>query len=64
MHDVLGDLRGFSDVFNSVVAEMTDLSRGIMKHVRFKTFEPGFYSRISGDRESRRNPDPDISTTD
>ncbi|KAF9788596.1 hypothetical protein BJ322DRAFT_649215 [Thelephora terrestris] len=33
MHEILGDLRGFSGVFNSVVADMTDLSRGIMKHV-------------------------------
>ena len=63
MREILGDLRTFPVVFDSVVGNMTSASRNIMEYVRYLTSWSNPYSRVSGDRESRRHPDPAISTT-
>jgi hypothetical protein len=64
MHEIMGDLRGFTGLFDSAVGNMTHLSRDIMKYVKFQTLELDYYSRVSGHRKFRRNPDPGISTAD
>jgi hypothetical protein len=63
MHEILGDLRGFTGIFDAVVANMTDLSRGIVEHVKGCTLVSDSRSRVSGNRKSRQNSGPGISTT-
>lgn len=53
MHEILGDLHVFSGVFDSVVGNMTNVSRDIMEHVKYPTLQKDSYSRLSGDRKSR-----------
>lgn len=62
MHEILGDLRGFTGLFDSVIGNMSDLSRDIVKYVIFQTPELDPYSQASGLDKSRRNINPDIST--
>ena len=60
MRGILGDLRTFPGVFDSVVGDMTNVSRRIMEYVGCTTHQPDRNSRASGDHKSRRNPDPAV----
>lgn len=48
MHEILGDLRGFTGLFDSVIGNMTGLSRDVVKYVKFQTLELNSHSRVSG----------------
>jgi len=63
MHEILGDLHAFPGVFDSVVGNMTNVSRDIMEHVKCPILREDSYSRLSGDRKSRRNSCQSLSTT-
>lgn len=63
MHEILAELHTFPGVFDSVVGNMANVSRDIMQHVKYLTIRLDSYLRVSGDRKSRQNLDPVISTT-
>lgn len=52
MHEILGDFRGITGLFDLAIGNMTDLSRDILKYVKPQTLELDSFSRFPGHHKS------------
>ena len=62
MHEILVALRGFTGLFDLAIGNMSDVSRDIVKSVKFRILTLDSYSRVSGHLKYRGNSSPDSST--